>query len=102
MQKKKGFFNHLGKPSRKNKFLKKIKEPKGSFLDYSIPVSINCCFFSLVNLFILYSRFIAETLSFIFWLHTRATGRLDLVYLAQILELLWSKILFSKLLVIPV
>jgi len=59
-------------------------------------------FFAFGNLLVLYSNFIAVTLSLALLLRTRLTGRLDLVYLAQTLELLWSKILFSKSLVIQV
>jgi hypothetical protein len=49
-----------------------------------------------------YSTFIAVTLSFIFFFHTKVTGRLLLVYLAHALEVLCAFILFSTSLVIPV
>jgi hypothetical protein len=49
-----------------------------------------------------YSSFIAATLSFILFFHTKVTGRLLLVYLAHALEVLCAVILFSTSLVIPV
>lgn len=65
---------------------------------------ISPSFASFQILFVAYSSFIAVTLSFTLLLRASLTGLRLLVYFAphEVAGLLWSKILFSRSLVIPV